>query len=192
MSGVRLSSPNTLSDEEMASRAGCNLLTESIPLREWLVQQCPTKRLVLGSYAYLDSAEFVKVSLAMDAIASGCLEKRPNSALAYLCSPTDSFAIPPAARAAAAEQWRNGSSLQGLVRTITPDRVLRPNAGGTRPKLPIVDALVLQQGPNYFMAKRLQHWRAMIAAAEGHAVSSNVAPASNTSRWLSSSLLIIE
>mmetsp|Transcript_29582 Transcript_29582/g.50965 ORF Transcript_29582/g.50965 Transcript_29582/m.50965 type:complete len:193 (-) Transcript_29582:69-647(-) len=72
---------------------------------------------------------------------------------------------------------------------MTPDRVLRPNAGGVRPRLPIVDALVLQQGPNYFLAKRLQHWRAMVAAADGHAVSSNVAPASNTTSVLKNQLL---
>jgi hypothetical protein len=44
----------------------------------------------------------------------------------------------------------------------------------------MVDSIILQQGPNYFFAKRLQHWRAMVAASAGYLVSSNVAPASTT------------
>eukprot|EP00978_Attheya_sp_CCMP212_P040911 scaffold228349_cov28-Attheya_sp.AAC.1 len=66
-----------LSEEELASRAGCNLLTQIVELRDWLIlssfDPMQRKRLVLGSYAYLDSKDFVKVSLAMDAVASSCL-----------------------------------------------------------------------------------------------------------------------
>ena len=36
------------------------------------------------------------------------------------------------------------------------------------------------QGPNYALAKRLQHWLAIIARASGHTVSSNVAPSTAT------------
>ena len=43
------------------------------------------KSLCVGCYAYLDSSEFVRVSLAMDAVASGVLARRPGSAVAYLC-----------------------------------------------------------------------------------------------------------
>src|SRR5690606_5475346 len=44
----------------------------------------------------------------------------------------------------------------------------------------ITDALVLQQGPNYALAKRLQQWRAITARAKGVRVSANVAPATTT------------
>lgn len=46
-----------------------------------------------------------------------------------------------------------------------------------------------QQGPNYMFAKRLQHWRAMVAAAAGAVVSSNVAPASITQSVIKNKLL---
>ena len=42
------------------------------------------------------------------------------------------------------------------------------------------DALVPQQGPNYTLAKRVQRWRATTAFADGHTVSVNVAPATDT------------
>lgn len=65
----------------------------------------------------------------------------------------------------------------------------KANAAGANPRLPLVDSLVLQQGPNYFFAKRLQHWRALAARADGCVVSSNVAPASNTKSVLKNPLL---
>jgi hypothetical protein len=47
--------------------------------------------------------------------------------------------------------------------------------------------LTLLQGPNYILAKRMQHWRAILTAASGSNVSSNVAPTtatvSVTSNW---------
>lgn len=36
------------------------------------------------------------------------------------------------------------------------------------------------QGPNYALAKRMQHWRAIIARSKGCIVSSNIAPATST------------
>jgi len=123
------------------------------------------------------------------------LEARPNSALAYLCSPTDVFAIPASARARAQWNYSTGSSSSlalALARSAMPSLrpgAFRPNAAGVNPRLPLVDSLVLQQGPNYFFAKRLQHWRALAARANGGVVSSNVAPASNTRSVLKNPLL---
>ena len=45
----------------------------------------------------------------------------------------------------------------------------------------VCDAIVNQQGPNYILAKRLQHWRAIISREEhGCVVSSNIAPSTAT------------
>ena len=44
----------------------------------------------------------------------------------------------------------------------------------------LADSLVLQQGPNYALAKRLQQWRAIEARARGRRVSLNIAPATTT------------
>ncbi len=42
------------------------------------------------------------------------------------------------------------------------------------------DALVLQQGPNYALAKRIQRWRATDELANGRRVSMNIAPPTRT------------
>ena len=36
----------------------------------------------------------------------------------------------------------------------------------------IVDGIVADQGPNYILAKRLQHWRAILEWSRGHTISS--------------------
>ena len=40
--------------------------------------------------------------------------------------------------------------------------------------------MTVAQGPNYALAKRMQHWRAVIARSKGCKVSSNVAPSTST------------
>jgi hypothetical protein len=103
--------------EAMAHQAGANLLTEAVAVRNWVASLCPTSTLIVGSYAYLDSADFVKVSVGMDVVAEGVLS-RPNqtsnakSGLAYLCSPTDVFAIPQSARQKSLERWSNQNQNQ--------------------------------------------------------------------------------
>jgi hypothetical protein len=47
-------------------------------------------------------------------------------------------------------------------------------------QLYVVDGSVSAQGPNYALAKRLQHWRAVVSRSNGHTVSSNVAPSTAT------------
>jgi hypothetical protein len=44
----------------------------------------------------------------------------------------------------------------------------------------LVDGIVVAQGPNYALAKRIQHWRAMVHLAQGNPVSSNIAPSTAT------------
>merc|ERR1719343_259692 len=58
--------------------------------------------------------------------------------------------------------------------------VLKPTRVLTSGGLKFVDAVVCDQGPNYILAKRLQHWRAVVARADGHTVSSSVAPSAAT------------
>lgn len=48
---------------------------------------------------------------------------------------------------------------------------------------------VCYSSPNYALAKRIQHWRAMLLRSSGHLVSSNVAPASKTVSVMKQSLL---
>lgn len=44
----------------------------------------------------------------------------------------------------------------------------------------LVNGVSVAQGPNYILAKRMQHWRAIIARSKGCIVSTNIAPATST------------
>lgn len=81
-------------EEEMFASAGCNLFTHTPMIRDWLMGLYPGKSFTVGSYAYLNGALHVQVSLAMDAITRDLSEKRPGTSLAYLCTPTDLHLVP--------------------------------------------------------------------------------------------------
>lgn len=44
----------------------------------------------------------------------------------------------------------------------------------------LVNGISVAQGPNYALAKRMQHWRAIIARSKGCIVSTNIAPSTST------------
>jgi len=174
-------------DDDLYASAGCNLFTQTPEIRNWLLTVQPNKNLVIGGYAYLDGALHVQVSLAMDAIMKGVVEKRPRGsvALGFLCSPTDVFIQPDDAVQASVTNLKKAPAWQNLVRMLT-SRVLVKN---TRAPVPtdegkgsfvVVDGLVVAQGPNYALAKRIQHWRAIVSRAAGCVVSSNIAPSTAT------------
>jgi hypothetical protein len=159
---------------------GANLITELPAVAEWLDHI--DGRLVLGNYCYADGANHVRVSMAADALATHLIQHRPDTALAFLATPTDTFAVPAeeVAKANAAYASRSVSKvLRTPLRLASGGRLLQRNyPPGADPG--ICDALVPQQGPNYALAKRLQRWRATTARHEGTTVSLNVAPATRT------------
>lgn len=81
-------------DDDLYASAGCNLFTHTPMIRDWLMDLYKGKAFTVGSYAYLNGALHVQVSLAMDAITKDLSEKRPNTSLAYLCTPTDLHLVP--------------------------------------------------------------------------------------------------
>jgi len=173
-------------DEELYAAAGCNLFTHTPMVRDWLMQLYPDKPFTVGSYAYLDGALHVQVSLAMDAICRDLSEKRKGTSLAYLCTPTDLHLIPKEAHDAQEENFKEYSKkLYCLfLNLLSGGKFLRKN-----PKKPIpgksgdfylVNGISVAQGPNYALAKRMQHWRAIIARSKGCIVSSNIAPSTST------------
>jgi Protein tyrosine phosphatase-like protein, PTPLA len=95
-------------DEELYQKAGCNLFTHTPMIRDWLMDLYPGKNFTVGSYAYLDGARHVQVSLAMDAICRDLSEKRKAS-LAYLCTPTDLHLVPKEAYDAAVSNYKEYS-----------------------------------------------------------------------------------
>lgn len=181
--------PADASDAAIAEAAGCDLLKETPEVRNWLLSLEENSPLVLGAYCYADGPLFVRVSMAMDAIIADLIAKRKHKpALAYLCTPTDCLISTSTARDAAAENFRKSPLWQPALSKIlkfarmgiTPNRVKSEEG-----ELPVVDALVKEQGPNYCLAKRLQHWRAITARHQGCVVSSNVAPATSTASVVS-------
>jgi len=108
---------------------------------------------------------------------------RPDTALAFLATPTDVFAVPGDAvrQSVASYEGRSRSAkiLGRPLRTFSGGRLLRrAYVPGADPG--ISDSLVSQQGPNYALAKRLQRWRATVARRDGALVSMNVAPPTRT------------
>ena len=109
-------------------------------------------------------------------------QARPDTAMSFLATPTDVFAVPGEAVAASVQAYadrRTSKVLRGPLRTLSGGRLLRRNyVPGEDPG--INDSVVLQQGPNYLLAKRLQRWRATSARAQGATVSFKIAPPTRT------------
>lgn len=177
--------PKSMSDDELASVAGADLLNDTPEIATWLSAVCPQKRVTVGNYTYLDGALHVQLSLACDAIIAKLAAQRPDLALAFLCTPTDCHAVPRGASEAAFVNEKNAPLWQKCCKPLAlQPNALKPvtmadSAGGPK-ECYLVDGTVSAQGPNYILAKRLQHWRAMVEWSRGHAVSSNVAPSTAT------------
>jgi hypothetical protein len=168
-------------EDRAAELAGADLITEVPAVASWLASMPGT--LVLGNYVYADGATNVRVSSAVDALSTRLLEERPDTALAFLATPTDVFAVPGDAVEQATRSYEGRSTRSKLLgrplRAASAGRLLRRNyVPGVSPG--INDSLVPQQGPNYALAKRLQRWRATAARHAGTTVSLNVAPPTRT------------
>jgi hypothetical protein len=168
---------------------GANLLHESNRVAAWLGEI--DGPLVLGNYVYADGATHVRVSAAVDALGQHVLSQRDDVTLAFLATPTDVFAVPPEAVAEADRRWK---AHEGIGRIRRPLRIVSGGRLLARNYPPdadpgINDSLVVQQGPNYTLAKRLQRWRATAARAAGTPVSLRVAPSTRTRSVVKNRLL---
>ncbi|NDL56763.1 hypothetical protein [Phytoactinopolyspora mesophila] len=176
----RLHLPVRPGDGSLDARAGADLVGQLPAVTQWLARL--DGRLVLGNYAYADGAMHVRVAVAVDALTSYLADERPDTALSFLATPTDVFAVPAEAVEHAVQSYEKRSKLRLIrrpLKILSAGRLLqRHYVPGADPG--ICDSLVPQQGPNYALAKRLQRWRATTAAAAGHTVSLNVAPPTRT------------
>lgn len=179
--------PKTIkNDEELFAQSGCNLFNDTPTIRDWLLGLYPGKKFTVGSYAYLNGALHVQVSLAMDAICRDLTTKRKDTSLAYLCTPTDLHLTPVEAwQAAKANYAEYQSKVYCIVmRLLSNGKYLRRNCRDPIPgkggDFYLVNGISVAQGPNYALAKRMQHWRAIVARAQGCIVSSNIAPSTST------------
>lgn len=175
------------SDADMFTGCGCNLTEQPGEIVAWLKTIAPQSRLTIGNYTYLDGDLHVKLSLAADAVINGVCQARPDTAIAFLCTPTDIHFVPDEAHRAANKHYglHPGKGIELLIHLLTLGTKLVKNAlppittaDGSKVKL--IDGLSVAQGPNYALAKRLQHWRAIVAYESNHTVSSNIAPSTST------------
>jgi hypothetical protein len=167
---------------DVAERAGGDLVHDLGAVTRWVEQiEGPV---VLGNYVYADGATNVRVSMAVDALTDRVIRAKgqPDVALAFLATPTDVFAVPgeTVARSVANYTQRHTAKLLRVpLRTVSGGKLLRRNyVPGQEPG--INDSVVLQQGPNYLLAKRLQRWRATDYRGRGGLVSFKVAPPTRT------------
>ncbi len=168
---------------------GVDLLQEPNRAVHWLAER--DGPLVLGNYAYADGAQHVRVTAAVDALTTHLVGQRSDVTLAFLATPTDVFAVPAEAVTEANHRWAAHEGIGRIrrpLRIVSGGRLLARNyAPGADPG--INDSLVLQQGPNYALAKRLQRWRATQARAEGTPVSLRIAPSTRTRSVVKNRLL---
>ncbi|MEP7333007.1 MAG: hypothetical protein ABI692_13055 [Terracoccus sp.] len=174
--------PVRTGDEPVTARAGGDLVHDLGGMTRWVSQI--NGPIVIGNYVYADGETNVRVSMAVDALTRQVVEQKGQGevALAFLATPTDVFAVPGADVDRSVANYaarRTSKVLRVPLRTISGGRLLRRNyVPGQNPG--INDSVVLQQGPNYLLAKRLQRWRATSYRQEGGVVSLNVAPPTRT------------
>ena len=174
--------PVAARDGDLAHRAGGDLVHDLGTVTRWVADL--DGPLVLGNYVYADGATNVRVSMAVDVLSDKVIRERGSAdvALAFLATPTDVFAVPADAVERSVRNYAERHTSKWLrvpLRTLSGGRLLRRNyRPGSEPG--INDSVVLQQGPNYLLAKRLQRWRATTYRADGGLVSLKVAPPTRT------------
>ncbi|MBL8488445.1 MAG: hypothetical protein JNK22_15290 [Rhodocyclaceae bacterium] len=164
-------------------QAGADLLSDTPEVAAWAAA-FPEPLAVLA-LAYLDGERHVRVVAAMNAVIDQVVRVRPDACPAFLATSTDAFAVPEpvAARARQGHADRDGARRlgQGLLRALSAGRLFAPHyAGPADGPRAIADCLVIQQGPNYALAKRMQQWQALGLRAAGRRVSFNVTPSTTT------------
>ncbi len=174
-----------LNDDGLATMAGANLTSQTPEIRTWLKNMDTT--FTIGAYAYADGAKFIKLAMAMDAIIKDLTQTNKNHTIAFLLTPTDSFAVPmEVVNESIRKQKRNYFSylLFGLFNFISMgtqfvrhnDQIITNN----NKRYGLSDNMISQQGPGYIMAKNIQKWRCLVSLKENIHVSGNVAPATTT------------
>lgn len=166
---------------------GADLLTQTPEIANWLASF--NKTLDLAGVAYLDGEKHVRVSLAMLAIMQRVQQLSTVGSLMFMLTPTDIYAIPK--RIVTEIEKRNNKRgqieklLSNLAFRLSFSKFFQPNdislyQSDNTQHYAIADCMVLEQGPNYALAKRLQQWYALMARHQGCKVSINIAPSTTT------------
>jgi hypothetical protein len=188
-----------MSDEELAAVAGLDILEHYAEISSWIGQLSPrpSRRFVLGLYAYTPSVNHIRVQGVQESLAAVAMEKLAPSklALSWLATPTDSAPGPASIglRAIARFGSRSPSRIirDSLLGLINAARGSKPKFydGANGEKLALIDASVQQQGPSYSFSKRTQRWRAYLAHYSGVKVSYAISPPARTNSVLRHKIL---
>lgn len=163
--------------EGLGKVSGCDLMTQAPEIATWLTTVAPGSQLTIGNYTYLDGALHVQIAVACDCIMDKVCKARKDTAVAFLGTPTDAHVVTKDAADAALAAYEIAPKWMKFWESLGVLKQNRPRKGGDQQ---FMDSIVADQGPNYILSKRLQHWRAMVARAEGHTASSNVSPSTAT------------
>lgn len=183
---VPLSRPQTEADDAatLGEVAGADVIERGPELITWLAALYPSKKMVIGSYIYVDGEAHVRASVAMDSVLAGVVAARPAgyTAAAYLGSPATAHVI-------SREAWEDSRARFegrpwyhapfGFAQNHRP-LVEGVTATGGAASFAVTDGFAVFQGPNYALAKTLQCWRATLLVQQGVPVSMNMAPGSRT------------
>jgi hypothetical protein len=180
-------SQSALTDKDLSDGwqegLGANLLSRTPAIARWLASF--DRSLDVGCLAYLHGEKHTRVSVAMDAITDALQQANPDTSIAYMATPTDSFAVPEKVANRVMAAWQERSLVTRATQWPMGKHAFAP--GITRlyecsngKRYGIVDSTMSQQGPNYALAKRLQQWRATIARADGRDAVMNIAPSTTT------------
>jgi hypothetical protein len=188
-----------MSDEEIAAVAGLDILEHYEEISSWMgkLSPRPSRRFVLGLYAYTPSVNHIRVQGVQESLAAVAMEKFSASklALSWLATPTDSAPGPASIglRAIARFGSRPASHIirDSLLGLINAARVAKPKFydGANGEELALIDASVQQQGPSYSFSKRTQRWRAYLAHYSGVKVSYAISPPARTNSVLRHKIL---
>ncbi|MDO3663609.1 hypothetical protein [Acinetobacter higginsii] len=166
---------------------GANLLTQTPEIANWLNTFAET--LDLAGIAYLDGEKHVRVSIAMISIMEQVSKQKADSSIMFMLTPTDIYAIPKAVVNSIQEKTQQRPMIEKLltrsIHNISLTNFFKPNAkqliqSDNGQQYGISDCMVIEQGPNYALAKRLQQWFAIRSRARGQKTVINIAPSTTT------------
>ena len=166
-----------------------DMLKEGPRIARWLVDllKAHTRKVVLMPMAYMDGEANCRVVLSMEQIITYVKKNIPGCATAYYPTPTTCYMIPPECAMDAKERYEASSS-ERLIPSILQFTSLgfwcKPvktweQLEGDNPRV-LLNGLVHLQGPSYALAKQMQLWRCVLAAAANETVIPIVAPGTRT------------
>ncbi|MFC4952290.1 hypothetical protein [Acinetobacter puyangensis] len=175
---------------------GVDLLQQAPEIASWLASF--RQQLDLAGIAYLDGEKHVRVSLAMISIMQKISQLKSDSSIMFMLTPTDIYAIPKRVIEAIEQRKQKRTQIEKFlskaVNKVSFSHFFQPNdeslyASDNGQQYAIADCMVVEQGPNYALAKRLQQWYALIARQQGQKVSINIAPSTTTRSVIKNPLL---